>query len=87
MVKYNILIKKSAAKEIERLPKQDVKRIIDQISMLARDPRPNGCEKLAGHDRYRIRQGKHRIVYAICDSELIVWVVKIAHRKDVYKKF
>ena len=80
-------LKKSAAREIEALPtKRERQRIVDRIQALAFDPRPKGSEKLASHeDRYRIRQGRYRIVYAIHDDVLTVVVVKVAHRKEVYR--
>ena len=86
MAKYKVLIKPSAVKEIESLPKKDRSRIIQKIKGLAADPRPPGCEKLTGEDKYRIRQGRYRIVYSITDIELIVIVVKVGHRRDIYKK-
>ena len=61
-------------------------QIIKRIEALAIDPRPAGCEKLTGQEFYRIRQGNYRIVYSIQDDELTVWVVKISHRKDIYKR-
>jgi mRNA interferase RelE/StbE len=84
---YKILIKPSAAKEIEAVdPKKDRQRIVASILALAGDPRPVGCEKLAGQsDRYRIRVGRYRIVYSIIDDELLVHVVRVGHRKDVYR--
>jgi mRNA interferase RelE/StbE len=83
---YKILIKNSAAKELARLPKKDVQRITSKIKSLSADPRPHGCEKLSAHERYRIRQGNYRIVYSIEDDQLIIYVIKIAHRSEVYKK-
>ena len=86
MAKYRILIKPSAVKEIEAIsPKKDRQRLVDRISKLSNNPRPPGCEKLSGQDKYRIRQGRYRIVYSIEDQNLIVNVVKVAHRKDVYR--
>ena len=86
MAKYRILIKPSAVKEIEAIsPKKDRQRIVGRISKLADNPRPPGCEKLSGQDKYRIRQGRYRIVYAIEDQDLIIYVVKVGHRKDVYR--
>ncbi len=86
MAKYRILIKPSAVKEIEAIsPKKDRQRIVGRISKLADNPRPPGCEKLSGQDKYRIRQGRSRIVYSIEDQDLIVYVVKVGHRKDVYR--
>ncbi len=85
MAKYKILIKPSAAKEIEDIPKKDRLRIIKRIKTLGNDPRPQGCEKLSGRELYRIRQGKYRIVYSISDFELTIIVVKVDHRRDVYR--
>jgi mRNA interferase RelE/StbE len=84
---YRVLIKPSAAKEIEAVgQKRDRRRIVASILALADDPRPAGCEKLAGQtDRYRIRIGRFRVVYSIGDDELVVLVVRVAHRKDVYR--
>jgi mRNA interferase RelE/StbE len=85
MAAYKIFFKKSVEKDFESLPKKDLKRILDRIKTLAEDPRPAGCEKLTGRERYRVRQGRYRIVYSIQDNELIVWVIKVGHRKDVYR--
>ena len=85
MTKYNILIKPSAVKEIENIPRKDRLRIIQKIQGLANNPRPQGCEKLTGENRYRIRQGVYRIVYSVTDRELHIIVVKVGHRRDVYK--
>ncbi|MGB5921311.1 MAG: type II toxin-antitoxin system RelE/ParE family toxin [Syntrophobacteria bacterium] len=86
MAKYRILIKPSAVKEIEAIsPKKDRQRIVGRITKLADNPRPPGCEKLSGQEKYLIRQGRYRIVYSIEDQDLIVYVVKIGHRKDVYR--
>jgi mRNA interferase RelE/StbE len=84
---YRVLIKASAAKEIEAVdPKKDRQRIVAAIRSLADDPRPSGCEKLAGEDdRYRIRVGRYRIIYSVGDGELLVVVVRVGHRKDVYR--
>jgi mRNA interferase RelE/StbE len=82
---YRLFIKPSAAKEIEALPKQDRRRIVAKITSLSRDPRLPGCEKLSGHDRYRLRQGNYRILYEIQDVALIVVVVKVRHRRDIYR--
>ena len=85
MAKYNILVKRSAQKELEALPKSYLVPITKIISSLAIDPRPHGSEKLSGEEKYRIRKGPYRIVYSIHDQELVIWVVKIAHRKGVYR--
>ena len=86
MAKYKLRIKKSAAKELEAISrKADRRRIISRIEALAENPRPDGCKKLSGSERYRIRQGSYRIVYAIEDKQLVIYVVKIADRKSVYR--
>ena len=72
-------------KDFSAIPKKDLRRILDRIAALANDPRPPGCEKLSGQDRYRLRQGRYRIVYSIQDDELTVWVVKVGHRKQIYR--
>ncbi|MCA9934818.1 MAG: type II toxin-antitoxin system RelE/ParE family toxin [Ardenticatenaceae bacterium] len=86
MGKYSIRIKPTAVKEIEAIPsKADRQKIIERIQALADDPRPPGCKKLTGREQYRVRQGWYRIVYAVNDQEITVFVVKVGHRKDVYK--
>jgi mRNA interferase RelE/StbE len=84
---YKILLKSSAAKEIESVgSKEDRRRVVDRIATLAADPRSQRSEKLAGYDdRYRIRQGHYRIVYLIDDSRREVTIFKVGHRKDVYR--
>ena len=87
MAKYRVGIKPSAVKEIEAIPrKKERQQIIKRIGLLADNPRPAGCTKLSGYDRYRIRQGSYRIVYGIEDDELVVYVVRVGHRKDIYRK-
>jgi mRNA interferase RelE/StbE len=85
MRKYSIFIKKSATKELEGLPKRDLVKVLARIETLADDPRPTGAEKLAGLELYRVRQGSYRIVYSIEDRVLTVWVVKVGHRREVYR--
>jgi mRNA interferase RelE/StbE len=86
VAQYRLLIKASAAKELQAIPtKRDRQRIVKRIQGLATDPRPPGSQKLSGRERYRIRQGQYRIVYGIEKDELVVYVVKIGHRKDVYR--
>jgi mRNA interferase RelE/StbE len=85
MASYDLLFKKSVAKDLRQLPKADVKRILQRIRSLAVEPRPLGCEKLSGQERYRVRQGAYRIVYQIDDHVLIVLVVKVGHRRDVHR--
>ena len=87
MAKYRILIKTSATKEIQKISnRNDRRRVVRRIQDLADDPRPRGCEKLSGGERYRVRQGVYRIVYSIEDDRLIIHVVKVGHRKDVYRQ-
>jgi mRNA interferase RelE/StbE len=85
MAAYKLFFKKSVQKDFDAIPKKDLRRILNRIETLAKDPRPHGCEKLTGQERYRLRQGRYRIVYSIQDDELTVWVVKVVHRKDVYR--
>jgi mRNA interferase RelE/StbE len=84
---YNIFIKKSAARELEGLAKKDLRKVLERIGTLGEDPRPAGAEKLAGVDLWRIRQGNYRIVYSIEDDTLTIWIVKVGHRREVYRKF
>ena len=85
MAAYKIFFKKSVEKDFNVIPKRDLKKILDRIEALAEDPRPPSCEKLTGQQRYRLRQGRYRILYSIQDDELTVWVVKVGHRKDIYR--
>jgi len=80
-----VLVKKSAAGELERIPKKDLSRIARRIASLADHPRPDGSEKLSVLERYRVRQGEYRIVYAIDDSKRTVTIFKIGHRKEVFR--
>jgi mRNA interferase RelE/StbE len=80
-----LFIKPSAVKEIESLPKSDRARVVKRIQGLAADARPPGSEKLSGEDKYRVRQGQFRVVYSIDDKERAVVVVKVGHRRDVYR--
>ena len=83
---YQLLIKRAALKELEKLPHTAVGRISDAIDRLAEEPRPEGCKKLKGiEDTWRIRVGDYRIIYAISEEITIVEVLKIGHRKDVYQ--
>ena len=85
MATYELYFKKSVQKDLGSIPKKDLKRILKRIDGLAEDPRPAGCEKLTGKERYRLRQGRYRIVYSIQDDVLTVWIVKVGHRKDIYR--
>lgn len=85
MADYKIKIKKSAQKEIKQLSDKDLKRVVDKIALLAKDPRPEGCKKLSGDEKYRIRVGNYRVLYSIEDQILVIYVVKVGHRRDVYR--
>jgi len=86
MASYELAFRKSVAKDLRELPKQDVKRILQRVRSLSDDPRPPGCEKLSGQERYRVRQGLYRIVYETHDDAVLVIVVKVGHRRDVYRR-
>jgi mRNA interferase RelE/StbE len=85
MENYKLVFKKSVSKDLRAFPAQDVQRILKRIDALAKDPRPMGCEKLSGQERYRVRQGVYRVVYEIVDKALVVLVVKVGHRREVYR--
>ncbi len=85
MANYSLAFKKSVAKDLRNIPNKDVKRILKCIELLCENPRADGCIKLSGQERYRVRQGVYRIIYEIQDTELTILVVKVAHRSVVYK--
>lgn len=85
MASYEIQFKKSVAKDLRGIPKNDVKKILERIDVLAANPRGEGCIKLSGQERYRTRQGVYRIIYEVKDAEIVVVVVKVGHRSQVYK--
>ena len=85
MGKYRVEIKKSAVKEINSLPRRDLRNILDKIAALSDNPRPHDCKKLSAQEKYRVRCGDYRILYFIEDVILIVNIVKVAHRKDAYR--
>lgn len=85
MASYRIVFKQSVAKDLRPIPKKDVQRILKRINVLADDPRPVGVEKLGGDEKYRIRQGNYRILYVIEDDIITVTIVKVGHRRDVYR--
>ncbi|MDH4194237.1 MAG: type II toxin-antitoxin system RelE/ParE family toxin [Nitrospirota bacterium] len=86
MANYRLTFRKSVAKDLRSIPPNDLFRILKRIEALAEDPRPMGSEKLSGQERYRVRQGVYRIVYEIQDEELVIIVVKVGHRRDVYRE-
>lgn len=79
MAGYEIYFRESVLKNFRKIPKKDLRNILKTIQQLSDDPRPLGCEKLTGQNRYRFRQGKYRIVYSIQDNELTIWVVQVGH--------
>jgi len=86
MARFRLVFRKSVSKDFRPIPKKDVERILQRMVSLQDDPRPPGSEKLSGQERYRIRQGAYRIIYEVMDDHLLVTVVKVGHRKHVYKR-
>jgi mRNA interferase RelE/StbE len=85
MASFKVTVKQSVAKDLRRISKKEIARILKRLEALAVEPRPAGAEKLSGQERYRLRQGVYRIIYEIKDEELVVVIVKVGHRRDVYK--
>ena len=85
MAVYSLFFKDSVRKDLDSIPINDLRRIMERIGSLAANPRPLGCEKLSGQEKYRLRQGNYRIIYSIQDPQLTVWVVKVGHRREVYR--
>lgn len=85
MAPYSLRFNASVRKDLRRIPKEQVEQILRRIEALAVNPRPSGCEKLSRQERYRIRQGMYRILYEVLDAELVVHVVKVGHRRHVYR--
>ena len=85
MAVFEILFKESVWKDLRKVPKTHLKKILSRIEKLKDDPRPIGCEKLTGQELYRVRQSKYRIIYSIQDNELTIWVIKVGHRSSVYR--
>lgn len=86
MARYEVRFRKSVSKDLAPIPKKDVQRIIVAIDVLADDPRPPQSRKLSGSEKYRLRCGVYRVLYEIQDDVLVVCVVKVGHRKDVYRE-
>ncbi len=85
MASYKLQIKPSAVKELEAIQIKDRKRLVAKIRRLAKEPRPDGCEKLSGQDKYHVRQGHYRVLYSVDNVEPSITIVKIGHRRDVYR--
>lgn len=86
MARYELRFKPSVAKDLRGIPSADLLRILARIETLREEPRPAGSEKLSAQERYRVRQGDYRILYAVLDSEVIVEIVKVGHRREVYRE-
>lgn len=86
MARYELLIKRAVAKDLRVIPNKDVKRILDKIHALPENPLPPGVEKLAGQDKYRLRQGNYRILYTVDNHQVTITVIKVAHRREVYRQ-
>ena len=85
MANYRTVFKKSVAKDLRKIPNKDINRILQRVDRLADDPRPIGVERLSGDEKFRIKQGKYRILYAIDDDVITVTIVKVGHRRDIYR--
>ena len=85
MAEYEIFFRESVYQDFRKIPKKDLKKILSKIHNLSSNPRPPGSEKLTGQETFRIRQGNYRILYSIQDNQLTIWVVKVGHRKDIYR--
>ncbi len=85
MAAYKIFFRKSVWKDFEPIPDNDLKKLLERIESLSEDPRQPGCKKLSGQERYRLRHGRYRIIYSIQDEELTIWIVKVGHRKSIYR--
>ncbi len=83
MASYEIVFRKSVRKDLDPIPKRDVRRILADIAELANDPRPPQSRKLSGSEKYRLRCGAYRVLYEIQDQILVVCVVKVGHRREV----
>jgi mRNA interferase RelE/StbE len=84
--RYTVEVARRAVKSIARLPRQDQQRVRAAIDLLAEEPRPPGCTKLAGEDSvYRVRIGDYRILYEVMDARLVIHVVRVGHRREVYQ--
>ena len=85
MGRYRVLVRKSVSKDLDRITKKDARRIVKAMRALSDDPRPPQSKKLSGEEKYRLRCGAYRIIYEIQDEQLVICVVRIRHRRDVYR--
>lgn len=86
MGRFELRFKPSVAKDLRGVPKSDIRRLLNRIESLRDEPRPAGCEKLTGRELYRIRQGVYRVVYSVDDDRVVIEVIKVGHRRDVYRR-
>jgi mRNA interferase RelE/StbE len=85
-VRYKIEILRSAQKQLSKIQHQQQNQIIENIRQLSENPRPSGCKKLSARQAWRIRIGDYRVIYEINDERLLVLVITIGHRKEVYRR-
>ncbi len=85
MAKFNLVFKESVFRDLKEIPKQDVQRILERINALRDDPHPPGSVKLSGKEYYRVRQGNYRIIYGVQDAQLVVMVIKVGRRREIYR--
>jgi mRNA interferase RelE/StbE len=86
MARFELRFKASVVRDLRGIPQADVRRILDRVETLRDEPRPAGSVKLSAQERYRLRQGNYRILYTIADAEVVVEIVKVAHRREVYRE-
>jgi len=82
---YKIELRRQAQRALDKLPKSDFQAVIDSVKGLAETPRPRGIEKVKSTGLWRIRQGDYRIIYAIDDKKSLVTIVRIGHRREIYR--
>ena len=85
MAEYKIFFRESVSKDFIKIPKKDLQKILSKIKKLGENPHRPGSEKLTGQDLYRIKQGNYRIPYSIQGKQLTIWVIKVGHRKNIYR--
>jgi mRNA interferase RelE/StbE len=86
MARYEVRLRRSVTRDLRSIPTADVQRILARIEFLRDDPRPVGAEKLSAQERYRVRPGDYRILYTVADVEVVIEIVKVGHRCDVYRE-
>jgi len=85
MASYKVVFSKKVRKDFKKIPESDVNRILEEIKLLADNPFPMNSKKLKGEELFRVRIGNYRVIYSIIDEQMIISVVKVGHRKNVYK--